>query len=176
MFGDFKLGDTRLSYVQKKLGTSKRTLTGDAAATSLSLCYQKDSVFVTFLSGELGIHSDVLQSIKLSRKRPKQNCTKWPSNVASTSTALGPLQLGMSKQAFMDTVKAEIQWEGETATVYLHSIHSSPQTTESLPSSQSVKNTPSNNTDTAVDILITIIGNFKNNALTDIQAWKVETL
>jgi hypothetical protein len=174
-FLGFHLGTITLAEVEKKLGPAKLIETGDAGGYEAKICYKTSIGLVYFLSGEMGGSKHELLGFAVSKNDEAKPCSPYPSSQPPPMLELAGLRLGMTKANFSRAVRKKVQWEDDIGRVFFESKRPiTPAELAKLPKEvqQMILDGQSQN---FFDVLVSIIGYFSKDRLTEFQVWKVET-
>jgi len=174
-FWGFHLGTITLAEIEKKLGSAKLVETGDAGGYEAKICYRTNAGLVYFLSGEMGGSNHILLGFGVTRNDEAKPCSPFPASQASSKLELAGLRLGMTKTDFSQVIKKKVQWEGnEGRASYESKRPITASELEKLPREAQQMILRGQSQD-FFDVLVSVIGYFSQDRLTEFRVWKIET-
>jgi len=174
-FFGFTLNEVTLLDIQKKLGNSPMTETGDAGDYEACLCYLLPSEYtIKFLSGELGGANHVLEGYSIQKKITEEDekCMHLSSSEAKRfKPEVGKLKIGMTKKELIKNFGKKIKWTKDEATIFFESKRKmTKKEIEDMTSfSHEIIQEP------YFDIGISLISTFKEGRMIKFTVWKAET-
>jgi len=160
-----------LSEVVKKLGPTPLQESGESGGYRARVCYRSADAVVSFLSDSLGGHYHELlgYAIALPAQADANGCgTARPPFVAQ-ELAIGGLHLGMSRGEFSALLGQEVEWNGDSARRHFASRKAlTPAQREAARADRPGEPVPE-----AWDITISILADFKGDALVSFEVWKI---
>jgi len=175
-FAGFTLGETTLSEVQAKVGTTSIVHSGDAGESLSSLCYAVNSLgYVLFLTGELDGPEHYLGGFDISNKSTRAPCSPWPKHVPKPSLNIGSLYIGMSVSAFKTAVGVPVKWEASQGIASFENRRKmSVAELAKLPADAQARIARGESHD-YYDVVVTISATFESDKLREVRVWKTET-
>lgn len=174
-FAGFELGKVTLAQVAESLGPAKLVESGDAGEYEAKICYQASSGLAYFLSGEMGGRAHRLLGFGVSGNNAALPCAEFPTGRASEPLYLAGLRRGLTKNEFARVVATDVQWEGNIGRAFLESKRPmTPSEIDKLPKDvkEAVRTGKAQN---YFDVLVSVIGTFSGDRLSEFKVWKIET-
>jgi hypothetical protein len=174
-FAGFELGKVTLGQVAERLGPAKLIESGDAGDYEAKICYRTSLGLVYFMSGEMGGREHQLLGFGVSGNNPALPCAKFPPDLAPKTLSLAGLRRGLTKAEFARVVTTKVQWEGNVGRAFIGSKRPMTQSElDELP--EDLKEAVgAGKVQNYFDVVVSVIGTFSGDQLSDFRVWKVET-
>ena len=169
----YELGVGTLSEIQRKLGHSAIRRTGDAGEYVERLCYLVSTGTVSFLAGEVGGRNNLTGFEITSKRLP--GCGRWPAGIPEPKFNVAGVYIGMPKTQFASVLPNAQRIEGGRLIAGFES---------KLPfTNDEFKALPGDVRDQIArgqmqaywDIVVSVVGRFDDQKLTEIRVWKSVT-
>ena len=175
-FAGIDLGTLTLDQITERFGPSKIQLSGDGGESREVVCYRTKDGYLSFISGEMGGPEHTLLAFGISSKAKHQDCPNISSKYAKLKLRLSGLHLGMTKNEFEHEIGKKVKWNDHIGRAFLRSKELMTKSEiDDLPPEVREK-TLAGQYQNYYDVVVSIVGKFTGNELTEFEVWKVESL